>query len=53
MSLDSFDFRRMAQQARDLAELLPDPLAKAKLQKHACDLEAEAALLDEAKIAAA
>jgi hypothetical protein len=36
----------MAQQARDLAELLPDPHAKAKLETHALGLETEAALLE-------
>lgn len=40
MALKALDLRRMAQQARDLADLLPDPQAKANLQKHADELEA-------------
>lgn len=43
---DAVRARSMAQQAREFAELLPDPRAKATLEDHARKLDREAVLIE-------
>jgi hypothetical protein len=46
LQADAMRARSMAQQAREFAELLPDPRAKARLEDHARKLDLEAVLIE-------
>ena len=46
LQADAVLARSMAQQAREFAELLPDPRAMATLEDHARKLDLEAALIE-------